>query len=125
MDVEALKAMFTTLPVDVVAAVLFATAVTVATLRLGASISIAFSLSLIVAQAMFGALPDTFGIGPAVAGVASPYVAAGIYIALTLILTFILYRATSTLSDDSARPLFAIATGFATTVVLLVMWHYA
>lgn len=125
MDLEALKAMFTTLPVDLVAAVLFATAVTVSTLRLGASIWIAFSLALIVATTLFGWLPDTFGIGPAVSGLTSPYIAGGIYIALTVVLTFILYRTTSSLSDDSARPLFAIATGFATAVVLLVMWHYA
>lgn len=125
MDLEALKAMFTTLPVDLVAAVLFATAVTVSTLRLGASIWIAFSLALIAAATMFGWLPNTFGIGPAISGITSPYVAGGIYIALTLAITFILYRATSSLSDDSARPLFALATGFATTVIVLVMWHFS
>jgi hypothetical protein len=36
---------------------------------------------------------------------------------------FVLYRATSTLSDDSARPLFAIVTGAATTIIILAIWH--
>ncbi len=125
MDVETVKGIFTTLPIDMVAAVVFATLITVVTLRLGASISIAFSLSLITASVLFSSLPGTFGIGALVSGTTSPYVAGGIYIALTLLLTFILYRATSTLSDESSGPLFAIATGFATTVVLLVMWNYA
>ncbi len=125
MDVEALKGIFTTLPVDVVASVLFATAITVVTLRTGASISIAFSLALIIATSLFAALPATFLLGSALASIASPYVASAIFVALTILLTYVLYRMTSTLSDDSARPLFAIATGLATTVVVLVVWQMA
>lgn len=125
MDVEALKAMFTSLPVDVVAIVLFATLITVITLRMGASISIAFSLALLVANILYAALPYTFVLGDMLSGITSPYVAAGLYGVITLVLTFVLYRMTSTLSDDSARPLFAIATGMATSVVVLTVWHLA
>ncbi len=125
MDVEALRAIFTSLPVDVVAIVLFATLITVITLRMGASISIAFSIALIVANILFAAIPDTFMIGNFVSSDTSPYMAVGMYGALTVVLTFVLYRTTSTLSDDSARPLFAIATGLATSVVVLTVWHLA
>lgn len=123
MDLDALRSIFTTLPVDLVACVLFATAITVITLRMGASISIALSLALVIANVLFAALPGTFAIGPMLQGVTSPYVAAGIYLGMTVVLTFVLYRMTSTLSDDSARPLFAIATGLAATVVVLVAWQ--
>ncbi len=123
MDIEAVRGIFTTLPVDLVAAVLFATFATVVTLRYGASPAIAFSLALVIANVLYSMLPGTFGIGAALTGVSSPYIAAGIYGALTVLLTFVLYRMTSTLSDDSARPLFAIATGLAATVVVLTAWH--
>lgn len=116
---------FTSLPTDVVAIIVFATLITVVTLRTGASVAIAFSMALIVANVLYAAIPTTFMIGGLVSGDMSPYIAAGIYGALTVLLTFVLYRATSTLSDDSARPLFAIATGLATTVVVLTVWHFA
>lgn len=122
MDVEAVKGIFTTLPVDVVASVLFATIMTVATLRLGASFAIALSLSLIVSNFLFAALPGTYMIGGMLSGV-TPIIAAGIFGALVVLLTFVLYRATSTVSDGSSTPLFSIATGLAVTVVVLVMWH--
>ncbi len=122
MDIGAVQSIFTTLPVDLVASVLFATFITIATLRLGASFAIALSLSLIISGTLFAALPGTFMIGPALSGI-GPMAAAGIYSAIVVLLTFILYRATSTLSDDSARPMFAIATGLATTIIVLVMWH--
>ena len=111
MDVAALQSIFTTLPVDVVAVVLFATAATVLTLRMGASISIAFSLALIIATVLFDALPDTFMLGQVLSGIASPFVATAIYLGLVLVLTFVFYRMSATLSDDSARPLFAIRDG--------------
>ena len=122
MDVGAVQSIFTTLPVVIVAAVLFATVMTVVSLRLGASLAIGLSLSLIVSNALFAAIPNTFMIGGLVSG-ATPMVAAAIYCALVVVLTFVMYRMTSTLSDDSARPLFAIATALATTVVILTMWH--
>lgn len=122
MDIEAVKGIFSTLPVDVVASVLFATFITVATLRLGASFAISLCLSLIVGNALFAALPNTFMLGGMLQGT-TPMVAAAIYGALVLVLTFVMYRMTSTLSDDSARPLFAIATGLAATVVVLTLWH--
>ncbi|MBP9757101.1 MAG: hypothetical protein KBD06_00715 [Candidatus Pacebacteria bacterium] len=122
MDLGAVQSIFTTLPVDIVAAVLFATMITVVTLRLGASLAIALSLSLIVSSALFSYIPNSFMIGGMLAGV-TPFVAASMYSALVVLLTFVMYRTTSTLSDDSARPLFAIATGLATTVVVLSMWH--
>ena len=122
MDVEAVKGIFTTLPVDVVASVLFATAITVMTLRLGASLAIALSLSLIVSNAIFAAIPGTYMLGSVLTGI-TPLVAAGIYGAIVVVLTFVMYRMTSTLSDDSSKPLFAIAAGLATAVVVLVMWH--
>lgn len=122
MDVEAVKGIFSTLPVDVVASVLFATFITVASLRLGASFAISLSLSLIVSNVLFAALPSAFMIGGMVSG-ASPMTAAALYGGFVVLLTFVMYRMTSTLSDDSARPLFAIATGLATTVVVLTMWH--
>lgn len=56
---------------------------------------------------------------------ATPFVAAGIYSVLVLILMFVIYRMTSSVSDDSARPLFAILTGLATTVIVLTMWHFS
>lgn len=123
MDVEAVRSMFTSMPVDFVAAVIFATVITVITLRTGASLPIAFSLGLIIATVIFNALPGTFMIGSAVTGITSVFVLSGIFGAIWLVLSFILYRMTSTLSDDSARPLFAIATGLATAVVVLTMWH--
>jgi hypothetical protein len=123
MDLEAIRGIFTTLPVDIVAAVLFATFITVATLRYGASLAIAFSLALIIANVLYAMIPNTFGMAAIVSGTSSPYVTVGIYAGLTLLLTFILYRMTSTLSDDSARPLFAIATGLAATVVVCIAWH--
>lgn len=122
MDVEAVRGIFSTLPVDVVASVLFATFITVATLRLGASFAISLSLSLIVANALFATLPHTFMLGSMLAGT-TPMVASAIFGALVLLLTFVMYRMTATLSDDSARPLFAIATGMAATVVVLTMWQ--
>lgn len=122
MDVEAVKGIFTTLPVDMVASILFAAAITVLTLRMGASLAISLSLSLIVSNTLFAALPGTYMLGSIVSGV-SVVVAAAIYGALVLVLTFVMYRMTSTLSDDSSKPLFAIATGLATTVVVLAMWH--
>jgi hypothetical protein len=125
MDVSALQSMFSTLPVDVVAAVLFATIITVLTLRAGASVAIAFSISILLSQILFASLTNTFLIGAAASGISSPYVGGGIYLALTLVLTFILYRATSTVVDDSARPLLAILTGAATTIVVLTAWHLA
>lgn len=114
--------MFTTLPVDVVASVLFATAITVLTLRSGASLAIAFSLALVIANVLFAALPQTFAVGPALADVA-PLVASGIFVVLALVLTFIIHRMTSSLVDDSARPMLAILAGAATTVVLLTVWQ--
>lgn len=123
MDIESIRGIFTTLPVDIVAAVLFATVITVVTLRYGASLAIAFSLALVIADVLYAMLPNTFGIATIVSGASSPYVTIGMYAALTLLLTFILYRMTSTLSDDSARPLFAIATGLAATVVVFIAWH--
>lgn len=122
MDVEAVRGIFTTLPVDLVAAVLFATFITVATLRLGASFAISLSLSLIVSTFLFAALPSAYMIGGMVSGV-TPTVAAALYGGMLVLLTFVLYRATSTVSDGSSTPLFSIATGLATTVVVLVMWH--
>lgn len=122
MDLGAVQSIFTTLPVDIVAAVLFATVMTVVSLRMGASLAIGLSLSLIVGNALFAVIPSTFMIGGLLTGV-SPMVAAAIYGGLVVVLTFVMYRMTSTLSDDSARPLFAIATGMATTVVVLTMWH--
>lgn len=117
-----MQGMFTTLPVDLVAAILFATAMTVVTLRYGASPAIALGLSLIVSNVLFAAIPSAFMLGSMLSGV-SPFVAAGIYIVMVLVLAFVLYRATSTLSDDSARPLFAIVTGAAVTVIALAVWH--
>jgi hypothetical protein len=122
MDVAALQGMFTTLPVDLVAAILCATAITVVTLRYGASLAIALSLSFIVSNVLFAAIPSAFMLGSTLSSVSSS-VAAGIYIALVLVCAFVLYRATSTLSDDSARPLFAIVTGAATTIIILAIWH--
>ena len=123
MDIEAIKAIFTTLPVDVVATVLFAVAITVITLRLGASLAISLSLSLTVSNVLFSFLPDTFMVGPAVSKLASATVAGGIFVGLLVVMTLVFYRIMSTLSDDSARPMFAIATGLATTAVVLTMWQ--
>ena len=123
MDIEAVKAIFTTLPVDVVAAVLFAVVITVITLRFGASLAISLSLSVIVSNVLFGYLPNTFMIGPAVSKLASATIAGGIYVGLLALMTLVFYRIMSTLTDDSARPMFAIATGLATTAVVLTMWQ--
>ncbi len=125
MDVEALKHVFSTLPAEVIGIVVFATLITVVTLRMGASISIAFSIALLVANMLFAAIPGTFMLGAALAGVTNAYASIGIYAALTLVLTFVLYRMTSTLADDSARPLFALATALATTVIALTVWQMA
>ncbi len=125
MDVAEISSLFTSLPTDVVAIVVFATLITVVTLRMGASVAIALSMALVVANVLYAAIPTTFMIGGLVSGATSSSVAAGIYVALSLLLTFVIYRMTSTLSDDSARPLFAIATGLATTVVVLTVWHLA
>jgi hypothetical protein len=123
MDTGVLQSMFTTLPVDLVASVLFATFVTVVTLRYGASLAIAFSLSIFLSHILFTWLPSTYLLSSVVRTEMSPYASAGIYGALVLVCTFILLRATSSLVDDSARPMLALLTGAATTVILLVVWH--
>ncbi len=123
MDTEALRSIFSTMPVDIVAAALFATVVTVDTLRSGASRAVSLSLGLVMATVLFAALPATYLIGPAVAGIATTQVASGIFAAITVLASFIMYRITASLSDDSARPLLAIATGVATTVVVMVVWQ--
>ncbi len=125
MDVAALQSMFTTMPAGFVAIGLFATLITVLTLRFGASLAIAFSLALLLGNTFFGVLPDSFMLGGILSGITSPYVAAGVYGALVVLLTFVINRMTATASDDSARPLFAIATGLATTVIALVVWYMA
>ncbi len=125
MDIEALKVMFTTVPAGVVAIGLFATFITVLTLRFGASLAIAFSIALVIGHTLFSALPDSFMLGSVLSGITSPVMAAGIYGGLVVLLTIVLYRMTATTSDESARPLFAIATGIATTVVMLTVWYMA
>lgn len=123
MDLAAVQNIFTTLPVDIVAAVLFATAITIDTLRAGASRAIALSLALVVSLVLFDALPATLFLGPALDGLSNPMAQSAIFIGLTLAFAFVIYKMSSTLSDDSARPVLAIATGAATTIVVLTVWQ--
>ncbi len=123
MDTEAIRGIFTTLPIDIVGAAVFATIITVDTMRAGASRAIALSLSLIISTVLFAALPGTFVVGGFVSSATTPVVAAGIFVALTILTAFIVHRATATVIDDSSRPLLALITGAATAIVVLSMWQ--
>lgn len=123
MDFASISEMFTSLPMDVVAAALFATAITVDTLRAGASRAIALSLALVIAPTLYAIVPNTYLIGSVISGISIGYMDAIVFAALVVLLAFTIYRITTTFSDDSARPGLAIVTGIATTVVVLCVWH--
>jgi hypothetical protein len=123
MDLDALRTIFSTLPVAIVAAALFATAVTVDTLRAGASRAIAFSLALLLGTQLFGTLSQTAFLSSVFNAGTSPRTALVAYIVLVFLLAFLFYRMNSSLHGDASRPMLALLTGLFTTIVVLVAWH--
>lgn len=121
MDLSSLTHSITSFSTDWIALILLAGLFTFDALRGGSSRVAAISLALPLGALIFALLPHTAFVSTIVTS-GSPYILAGIYVALVVALFLLLYRLTDTV-NDSHGPLQALMSGVAAMIILVVVWQ--
>ncbi len=91
-------------------------------LRSGAARASALSLALPVTVFVFGLISHTYYIGAIFQKFSSAMLQAGVFLAVALVMFFIVYRIISLFVSSAPRLLFSILSAVSATMVMVVVW---
>jgi hypothetical protein len=110
------------MPVDLIVLVIAAILMTLLTLRFGASLGIALAISLPFALYIYTQLGNLAAVQPYITQYSTGYSGAGVFAAIALIMTVLIYKMTSSVDDVGSRPLAALMTALASVIVIIAVW---
>jgi len=121
MDLSSISSLFTHWPTDWILIGAFAVFAALDAMRTGPARAAALSLSLPVALLLLQELPKAFLVGSASTQLASSLAQVGVFVALAVVMYFVVYRIIFAFSNGLG-PIQALLAGLAAAIVLVVVW---
>lgn len=122
MDIHALSATFSHLPIDWIILGLFVTLVALFSLRAGTALAVSFALATPIALVIFQTVPTTAGISAVVDHVQTPLLQAILFCVLLAVLLVCINRSISGHFSQSALPLKALLVGVTAGIIATVVF---